>query len=179
MKEFSDGILLALLAENNEQAFTEIYNRYWKLLFAIAYSHVRNIQLTEDIVHDVFASLWAHRGNTEIRSLQNYLASATKYIVFAAIKKKNREQSYLATQAKLYTEPDPELTIDNKMLFEFIKKEVDKLPEKCRLVFKYRSETGLSNQEVAERMITTKKTVENQINKAIRHLRDSIKKMQH
>lgn len=179
MKELSDGILLTLLAESNEQAFTEIYNRYWKLLFAIGYSHVRNIQLTEDIVHDVFASLWTHRSTTEIISLQHYLASATKYTVFATIKRKSREQAYLATQAKFHTEPDPENTIDHKLLLEFIKREAEKLPEKCRLVFKYRSEEGLSNQEVAKRMNTTAKTVANQINRALRQLRSSIKKKQH
>ena len=179
VKEFSDSALLALLAESNEQAFSEIYDRYWKLLFAIAYSHVQNIQLTEDIVHDVFASLWAHRNHSEISSLQNYLASATKYIVFATIKRKKRERAYLVSHTNILTDPAAENAIDHKLLLEFVRKEMDRLPEKCRLVFKYRTENGLSNREVAQRMNTTTKTVENQINKALRHLKDSIKRMQH
>ena len=64
MKEYqlyNNQMLLDLLAESDEVAFTELYNRFWKKLFAIAYNRLNEVQAAEDIVHDVFASLWANR----------------------------------------------------------------------------------------------------------------------
>lgn len=171
---YSDKELLHLLPADDEKAFTEIYNRYWKVVFAMAFSRLRDAPLAEDILHDVFASLWANRNKTEIDSLQNYLASATKYLVFATIRKKAHRERYYAAQLK------PELNIEDdflyKQLYEFASKEIESLPERCRLIFRYR-EKGMTNSEIALQMKISIKTVENQINKAFHHLRFAMKKM--
>jgi RNA polymerase sigma-70 factor (family 1) len=171
---YSDNDLLHLLTADDEKAFTEIYNRYWKVVFAIAYSRLKDASLAEDMLHDVFASLWANRNKSAIDSLPNYLASATKYLVFACIRKKTHEQRYYASQLK------PDLNIEDdytyKQLYEFASKEIESLPERCRLVFRYR-EKGMTNSEIAAQMKISIKTVENQINKALHHLRFAMKKM--
>jgi len=140
----------------------------------MAFSRLRDAPLAEDILHDVFASLWANRNKTEIDSLQNYLASATKYLVFATIRKKAHRERYYAAQLK------PELNIEDdflyKQLYEFASKEIESLPERCRLIFRYR-EKGMTNSEIALQMKISIKTVENQINKAFHHLRFAMKKM--
>lgn len=159
---------------HDEKAFTEIYNRYWKMVLAIGISRLKDVHLAEDILHDVFASLWANRTKTEILSLENYLASATKYLVFASIRKKTHEQRYYASQLK------PELNVENdymyKQLYEFAAKEIESLPERCRLIFKYR-ERGMSNKEIAMQMKISIKTVENQINKVFHRLRFVVRKI--
>ena len=162
------------MSTNDEKAFTEIYNRYWKVVFAIGIGRLKDVHLAEDILHDVFGSLWANRSKTEIISLQNYLASATKYLVFASIRKKTQEQRYYASQLK------PNVDVENdymyKQLYEFAAREIESLPERCRLVFKYR-ERGMSNSEIAMQMKISIKTVENQINKAFHHLRFVMRKI--
>ena len=85
---YNNETLLELLAQGDEYAFTEIYERFHKVLFAIAYNRLNEIQEAEDIVHDVFASLWSNRTKVEVKSLENYLAVAAKYTVFAKIKRK-------------------------------------------------------------------------------------------
>ena len=171
---YSDNELLHLLSADDEKAFTEIYNRYWKVVFAIGINRLKDVRLAEDILHDVFSSLWANRNKSEINSLPNYLASATKYLVFATIRKKSYEQRYLASQLK------PEINVEDdflyKQLYEYAAKEIDSLPERCRLVFRYR-EQGLSNSEIALQMKISIKTVENQVNKAFHHLRFAMKKI--
>jgi RNA polymerase sigma-70 factor (family 1) len=162
------------LSADDEKAFTEIYNRYWKTVFAIGISRLKDVPLAEDILHDVFASLWANRNKTAIVSLPNYLASAAKYLVFASIRKKTYEQRYQASQLR------PDLSVEDdylyKQLVEFAAREIDSLPERCRLIFRYR-EQGLSNSEIALQMHISIKTVENQINKAFHHLRFAMKKI--
>ena len=91
MKEYqsyNNNELLDLLSKSDEFAFSEIYDRFWQKLFAIAYNRLKEIQTAEDIVHDVLVSLWANRERVTIESLENYLATAAKYMVMAKIKKK-------------------------------------------------------------------------------------------
>jgi RNA polymerase sigma-70 factor (ECF subfamily) len=170
-----DNELLHLLSADDEKAFTEIYNRYWKVVFAIAYSRLKDNCLAEDILHDVFASLWANRNKSAIISLQNYLATATKYLVFATIRKKAHEERYYSS-SPLQPELNVEDDIIYKQLYEFASKEIESLPERCRLIFRYR-EKGMTNSEIALQMKISIKTVENQINKAFHHLRFAMKKI--
>ncbi len=174
---YSDNILVSLLAEKDEQAFNEIYRRYWRILFAIASSRLRNAYLAEDIIHDVFASLWKNHKNIHIQSLQHYLAASTRYLVFKVIRKNNTAQRYIELREEDITEFRIENVFHNKQLLEFVTREIDNLPERCRMIFKYSREKGMSNKEIAMEMKITPKTVENQINKAIHHLRFSMKKM--
>jgi len=91
---YNNETLLELLTQGDEYAFTEIYDRFSKKLFAVAYSRLKEVQEAEDIVHDVFASLWANRTKVEVKSLENYLAVAAKYTVFAKIKRKEYQRLY-------------------------------------------------------------------------------------
>ncbi len=174
---YHDNELLQLLSESDKAAFTEIYNRYWKMLYAIAYNHLKSTESAEDTVHEVFTSLWKNRQSIHVLSLNNYLASAIKYIVFAHIRKKSYEKEY----QKINTHTHDSLNIEDsyfcKELLAFTHNEIETLPPKCRLVFKYSREMGMSNREIADVMEISKKTVENQLNKALNHLRFSLKRI--
>lgn len=172
---YTDDDLLALLKTGDGQAFNEVYNRYWKILFSITSSRLRNIHTAEDIIHDVFVGLWKNRKNSDIRSLQHYLASSTRYLIFKVIRKNAYVHQYAAPGEDITFEP--ENSLHNKYLLEYISREVDSLPEKCRMIFKYSREKGMTNKEIALEMNITSKTVENQINKALHRLRFSMKKM--
>lgn len=174
MKEYQlydNKLLLDLLTKSDELAFTEIYNRFWQKLFAIAYNRLKEIQTAEDIVHDVFASLWANREKNEIELLENYLATATKYMVLDKIKKKERERIYNASNQAPVIEFTIETSLHYKRILEIVKKEVDKLPEKCRLIFKYSRNEGMPVKQIAKELHLSPKTVENQLNKAIKQLK--------
>jgi RNA polymerase sigma-70 factor (ECF subfamily) len=179
MKEYhlyNNKILLDLLSKSDELAFTEIYNRYWQKIFNTAYNRLKETQETEDIVHDVFTSLWANRNKAEIQSLDNYLATAAKYIVLDKIKKKERKRIYNLNHQQT---PVVELTIETslhyKRILEIVKAEVEKLPERCRLVFTYSRNEGMSISQIAQELNISPKTVENQLNKALNRLRPTIK----
>lgn len=169
---YDNKLLLDLLSKNDELAFTEIYNRFWQKLFAIAYNRLKEIQAAEDIVHDVFVSLWANRKKIKIESLDNYLAIAAKYMVLAKIKKKERERIYNNTsrQAPVFDLP-VETSLHNKRILEIVKNEVEKLPEKCRLIFKYSRDEGMPVKQIAKELSISPKTVENQLNKALKQLK--------
>lgn len=169
---YDNKILLRLLCEGDETAFTELYHRYWKSLFSIAYNRLREMQTAEDIVHDVFASLWTNRQKIHIDSLENYLATAVKYMVLARIKRMERDRVFkLNTGSEIQEDVTVENKVHFKRILEIIELEVEKLPEKCKLIFKYSREQGMPAKDIARVMQISPKTVENQLNKALRQLK--------
>lgn len=175
---YNDQDLVALLKQGDELAYTEVYNRYWKTLYAIAYNRLRNIQSAEDVVHDVLVSLWNNRQTAEVGNLSAYLATATKYMIFHLVKraKKFSHEEYAMDNAELiHDQEDLEDRLHYKRLLEMVNQEVDKLPEKCRLIFKYSREDHLSVKEIADKMDISTSTVENQMNKALNTLRTKVK----
>jgi len=169
---YENTVLVRLLARDDEHAFTELYNRYWQRLFAIAYNRLGNQQAAEDIVHDVFASLWKNRQRLGVVSLENYLATATKYLVFASIKKSIRERRF-GKEAAMDPcgEPLPGESLHYRQVLELVEREVENLPEKCRLIFRCSRNEGLTVKEIAHRLTLSPKTVENQLGKALRRLK--------
>lgn len=169
-----DNELLLLLFEQDEQAFTEIYNRYWKKLIAIAYSHTRDRFAAEEIVQEVFLSVWTRREIIRIDSLSAYLATAVKFAVFKNVFNTNRRLKILG-ELKYTPAPLTDEIVDAKFLQEYINGIVEKMPEKCRMVYKYSRDNGLSAQEIAEKMLIAEKTVHNHLNKALGILRQNLK----
>src|SRR5262245_31392992 len=91
---YSDSELVVLLSKDDPRAFTLLYDRYWKILFSIAYNRLKDIQVAEDIVHDVFMSLWHNRNTISPDALNPYLATAVKYMVLAQVRKKAYARKY-------------------------------------------------------------------------------------
>jgi RNA polymerase sigma-70 factor (ECF subfamily) len=67
------------LAADDAEAFNALYTHFWERLFAIAYHRLEDRAEAEDVVHDVFISLWTHRHRQEIIDIDKYLAVAVKY----------------------------------------------------------------------------------------------------
>ncbi len=168
----TDTELLNRIADKNEAAFTELYSRYWQKLFAIAYNRLQDRESAEDAVHDVFAALWVNNQLNEIQSPANYLATAVKYTVLGKVKKKIQEREHLLTAVPSEAFADTtEYALHNRQVLELIKQEVEQLPEKCRLIFQYSRNEHMPVKQIAAKMQISPKTVENQLGKAIRHLR--------
>ena len=93
--------------------------------------------------------------------------------MLAKIKRKERERIYNSNT--LHQSPVFELSIENslhyKQILEFTKKEVENLPEKCRLIFKYSRNAGMPVKQIAKELNISPKTVENQLNKALKQLK--------
>ncbi|MBL7710039.1 MAG: RNA polymerase sigma-70 factor [Chitinophagaceae bacterium] len=171
-RTYEENELLSLMAQDDKAAFTELYDRFWKKLFVIAFNRIKDKQSAEDIVHDVFASLWNNRTQVNIDQLENYLAVAVRYSVFSTIKKKSRaKQIEQNVSLSSIVEMPVETSLHYKKILELVKTEVEHLPEKCRIIFKYSRDAGMPVKEIARQLHLSPKTVENQLGKAIRQLK--------
>lgn len=170
--------MLELLARGDTNAFTEIYNKYWRILIALAYSHTKDKFLAEEIVQEVFLSLWHKKAAVKINSLSAYLGTAVKFSVF---KFYHRETTYSGIKEKIMKSAASAALQDDlfdyKFLQEFVNGIVEQLPEKCRLVYKFSREKGMSIREIAQEMDISEKTVEGHLTKALRVLRLNLKEI--
>jgi RNA polymerase sigma factor (sigma-70 family) len=166
-----DGELIYLLKKGDELSFTEIYNRYWDKLYFIAYKLLRDTNTAEEIVQEVFLTLWKKRESLSIKSISPYLAAMTRYAVYrqaAQMKNSKRQENLLGI---LNVEAILEIDVDRKILLEIITDMSNKLPEKCRLVFQYNKLQDLALVDVAEKLNISQKTAEGHLTKALRIIR--------
>jgi len=176
LPELSDHELLIQLRQDNALAFDQIYQKYWQTLYAIAYNRLKDSFAAEDIVHDVLALIWKRRKDLMPDSLSSYLCAAVKYAVLSHIRKQGSAQKYLHHEMHLMKRTEAaDMLLHHKRILQMVSEEIDKLPEKCRLIFKCSRENGMSTKEIAKEFNISDKTVENQINKALRHLKYSLR----
>lgn len=138
--------------------------------------------VAEDILHDLFLSLWKNRRNLEsIETLPSYLYSSCRYLVFAYYRKKIKKGQEVDFNSVDIL--DNESSIDERMHYKYLKDlvdiEVENLPEKCKLVFKMSRGEHLSTKEIAYALDISESTVEKHINKAIGRIRKKTKKYFH
>jgi RNA polymerase sigma-70 factor (ECF subfamily) len=173
----SDNELLRLLKQGNDDAFTEIYLRYWDKLIVVAMHRLGNMEEAREVVQNVFCNLWKRRASLEIsHTLNTYLATAIKYEVFKRFASKSRQQQY-QKQAFLQWEEAATETEDYLQANELqaqIYSLVKALPEKCRIVFQLSREKGYSQKQIAAELGIAEKTVEAHLSAALRRLRTGL-----
>ena len=167
-----DVALLQQLTLGDNAAYTEIYNRYWQKLFAVAAHKLKNLADAEEIVQDIFLEIWNRRETLVITTkLSSYLSVAVSYKVINVLAKRNVKARY--NQYAIEHSPNADFSTINWLDFEELKarflRNVADLPEKCQLVFKLSREENLSHREIASRLEISEKTVEAHLSKA-RHI---------
>lgn len=166
-----DAQLMMSLREGDNTAFTEIYNRYWKKLLAIAYHHSGDKTIAEEIVQEVFIGLWNRRQELYIDHGAAYLATAVRLAVFKQYAREKRRAEIKAAVTDPVLSSWDEEKIYSRFQQQYIQGIVEQLPEKCRLVFRLSREEGLSIPEIAQKLGIAEKTAEAHLTKALRELR--------
>jgi len=168
-----DKALTVLLQNGDEHAFTEIYNRYWDKLFAIAANKLKDLDEAEEIVQDIFVSLWKRREELgAIDTLSPYLAVSVKYRVIKYLDKQNNRQRYAnQQQTAILADDSTQQWLEFEELRSRLAMFVADLPEKCRLVYRLSRESGFPQKRIAEELGISEKTVEAHLGKALKTLR--------
>ena len=175
--ELQDIELLTFLVKGDGQAFTEIYSRYWRRLIALAYSHTKDKYLSEEMVQEVFLSLWNRKASLEIKSLNAYLATSVKFAIFKHISTRNRQVRIIEGIADYRSYELSDEILEAKFLEEYVNKLVEELPEKCKMVYVYSRKQEMSVEEIGLKMNIAKKTVEAHLTKALKVLRLNLKEL--
>lgn len=175
--KFSNQIdLISSLRKGDESAYSFLVTFYHKKLCVYALSLTNDHDLAEDIVQNVFISVWKNR----FKLKENFVVKSYLYkSVYNEFIDQYRKQKKVFTLEKKYIdaltyilEDDDEKSLDR--LLKIVKKEIEKLPPKCKQTFLLSKEEGLTNVEIAEYLNVSIKSVEAHITKAYGILRKSI-----
>lgn len=176
----SDSELWLAVRNDDEQAFAALFDRYWVRLYKTGLRYLKDREQAEETVHDVFLNIWNRRAQLEIESMPNFLLTAIRYQVYNRMRAAKSPLTLVPDDAELDYLPDYNLgdhRIKNEELLLELGQHLEKLPKRCQEIFYMSRIDNLSNQEIAGRLGISKRTVENQITTALKHLRTCFKQV--
>ncbi|WP_121812053.1 RNA polymerase sigma-70 factor [Mucilaginibacter kameinonensis] len=173
--KLTDNELWEAVVSDSSRAFVVLYNRYWHKLYQTAKKYLKDDTAAEEIVHDVFVALWQKRHSSKIIDFQKYILVTARYHVYKQLR------AIAAEKVEFYEQipEQPALALvseaDVKLGYEDLQTELTnvlkQLPRRCQEIFWLSRVENLSNDEIADRLNISKRTVENQITIALKFLR--------
>jgi RNA polymerase sigma-70 factor (ECF subfamily) len=174
---YTDAELIALLKGGDRTAFSEVYQRYWPLLFRHARKLLQEDEGAKDVVQDVFISLWAAVFEfNEGTALSAYLYASTRNKILNTFRRNKVAAAHLESLGK-FMDQGTNVTdhlVREHMLAKQIEDEIANLPARMREVFELKRKHNLSYKEIATVMNISELTVKTQMNKAIGTLRGKL-----
>ncbi|WP_247235711.1 RNA polymerase sigma factor [Telluribacter sp. SYSU D00476] len=169
---------LARLKEGDREAFEELYRKYWRRLYNTAYRRLLSREDSEEVIQDLFVYIWSKRDTLEITTtLEAYLQGALKFSIYNFIRSRKVKEAYLdslnhtATPEQNFIED----TIYYEELAAALEKSIEHLPEKLKKVYLLSRKENYTYKEIADQLNIPLDTVEKQMGKALKLLRQSLK----
>jgi RNA polymerase sigma-70 factor (ECF subfamily) len=170
-KTYADTELVRLMAEGEEPALRELFDRYWSSLFRRANNFLDNEDAAKDCVQEVFIWLWLHRDTLDIGNMEHYLHQATRFQAFKALREQKAAGNFESRLIQFTETIMASDVLEFKELKAFLDSLIDSLPEDQRLIFRLHREESLTYKEIAERLNISVKTVEKKMSMSLRYLR--------
>lgn len=174
----SDEILLATqLRAGDQTALKTLYALHFNALVKVAASLTGETVHAKDAVQNVFIQLWHKREQIQIeQAVFPYLRRMVIHEVLAIQRKADRRAALWNKQKQPRTfHTEPEDALHEKELQASIRSAIDRLPERCSEIFKLSRYSEMTYAEIAEALDISVKTVENQMGKALKILRDTLR----
>lgn len=156
--------------------FNTLFNKLYNPLCNYANAIVKDDDLSEDIVQEVFVSFWNKQDELKIetKKIENYLIRSIKFKCIDVQRKeiviRKHQQETLHTSNIFEEENESE--IDYKTI---LYKAIEQLPKKTKEVFILSKLNGYSYNDIAQKLNISPKTVENQMGRAFKHIREILK----
>ena len=171
------GITNKIESLSDDTYFEKVFKEYFTTLTYYAVKFTKDTDSAKEIVHNVFISLWEKRESVSTNQpLRSYLYTSVH----------NRCLNYLRDRSKFLNEDIGDLDYINELSGEhydlieqnetesIIAEAISRLPEKCRQIFKLNRFEEKKYKEIASLLNISVKTVEAQISKALRILREEL-----
>ncbi|MFD2553110.1 RNA polymerase sigma factor [Sphingobacterium tabacisoli] len=170
---YDEKELLLQLQHGDEVAFGHLYDQYWSSLYSYAYNRLRFKERCQDLVQEVFMDIWRRRETLQVENLSAYLHSAIRFLTYKELKKAPLEHSYyLEFEEYLVSYFYADTSIKEKEYEQLLSCWIEVLPEKRRKIFLMHYLDGLSTETIANDLGISRKTVQNQLQRAKTELQE-------
>lgn len=166
-----EAITWRAIQQKDGQVFENYYKEHYTYFFLGACKYLKDAGLAEEIVNDVFITIWEHAEKINIdSSLKSYIYRAVINRSLNALNKNKRDREYQQELSRL-----PEQTFELREMEENelkirLYRAIDQLPEQCQRVFRMSRFEALKQQEIADQLGISIKTVKNHITHALKQL---------
>jgi RNA polymerase sigma-70 factor (ECF subfamily) len=175
--KYSDTELAELFRADDDAAFKEIYQRYDKLLYIFAVRKLGDDDEAMDVVQDVFTWVLANRQNFALKtSLSSYLYKSVLNKIFDIFRHQQTIKKYIA-EGNHYIDVDSRETdylIREKDITDMINREIASMPPRMRETYELKHKHRLTPKEIAEQMGISEHTVNVQLQRGLKHLKDKL-----
>jgi len=173
----SDSEIIRRIRQGDKQEFEKLFRSSYVSLVRYAKRILKDHDTAEEIVQDLFFRLWQDRVNLKIESsLNGYLFRSVhnRSLHFIEHQKVvDRHAGEIAASAEQTTEPVTE-AIYYSELQRKVARVLDRLPERCSVIFRMSRFEGLKYNEIAEKLSVSLKTVEANMGKALKEFRKAL-----
>lgn len=170
------NLLIQMREEDSEPAFRALFDMQYPRLFRIAYYYLQDDNLAKETTLDVLADLWTKRKTMVIpQDFRHYSFVMMRNAAINALKREYSTERISIDSCSEAQETAYE-DAENSELFETYERLLEELPDRCREVFCRVKEDEQSYAEVASAMGISVKTVDAQLQKALKHLREGLSK---
>ncbi len=172
----SEPNLVERLRDKDKRAFELVFHQYYSLMKAYSMRFLDEQEDAEEVVQDVFVNFWEKcESLTPDSSIRSYLYRAVHNACLNNLKHQRVKDAYKEYVIRFMTETQ-EFTYspEEVNLEERIREAINNLPPKCAQIFKLSRFEGLRYQEIADYLEISVKTVEVQMGKALKVLRERL-----
>lgn len=174
LTEETEKMLLVLLRNGDTGAFDQLFRKYSPKLFRFALSLLKSDDDAREIVQETFFRIWNRRQEiAPDKSFKSFVFTISYNLMIDQLRLRLKDQEYRRFLSENFEIGQERLsvTIDYDTLCSQIEQAVDELPDRRKTIFTLSRNAGMSHREIAEKMGVSVKTVENQINLSLKHIR--------
>jgi len=165
--------LLNRIRKGDEQAFEQIFKSYYPHLVLFAQKYLGDRDLSESLVQDVFVRMWEKRQELDIRSLKGFLVVTVRNKCNNELKHQKVVRDYERREDYHQVEELPDY--NDEVYLNKINEVIELLPTERKRIFRMSRMEGLKYREIADKLNISPKTVEAQMGKALKFLREQLK----
>lgn len=161
--------------ELSKEAFKQLYDQWYLPIRNFIYFKTGDVDLTDDLLQDVFVKLWETRHKIRRETVKSYLYTIANHLTINQLKKQQTQFRFIARQDhQAQNNESPEFAMETKELDAALQKALAQLPEKNRVVLLMHKMEGHSYKEIAERLGISQKAVEKRMHKAREQLKKHV-----
>jgi RNA polymerase sigma-70 factor (family 1) len=172
-----DKNLLKRYREGDPEAFDQIFEKYYRKVYAFSLSNFKNKEDAEEAVQDVFYNLWKDRAKLkELKDLEAWIFSICLNIIRKHFRKLAVEKKHLKVFSDSYLDSDYSTSneVEYRDLLEKTDKIIEKLPPRQKTIFQLSRKESMSNLEISEKLSISVRTVDNQLSRAKAFIRKAL-----